>query len=119
MAHLRPDEVYWPSAQAKKIYDQFFRWNQALPKNGLVAWTSGNVSLRDPHSGYVLIKLSGVHYDQLCPEQIVILDLEGKFIEGNLKPSSDTASHLYIYRHRPDVLAWRTPIPITPRRSRP
>lgn len=86
-----------------ELREEVYRWNLALPENGLVAWTSGNVSLRDPESGYVLIKPSGVHYEQLSPEQIVILDLDGKIIEGDLKPSSDTASHLYIYRNRPDV----------------
>ena len=74
-----------------------------LPRNGLVTWTSGNVSLRDPQSGCVLIKPSGVRYEALRPEHMVVLDASGKLIEGTLSPSSDTASHLYIYRHRPDV----------------
>src|SRR5689334_11801421 len=74
-----------------------------LPKNHLVAWTSGNVSARDAKTGHVVIKPSGVRYEDLRPEQMVILDLNGKIIEGDLKPSSDTASHLYIYRQRPDV----------------
>ena len=74
-----------------------------LPKNNLVTWTGGNVSARDPQTGYVVIKPSGVRYEDLLPEQMVILDLNGKHIEGKLKPSSDTASHLYIYRQRPDV----------------
>lgn len=86
-----------------ELREEIYRWNLALPENGLVAWTSGNVSLRDPDTGYVLIKPSGVQYNQLSPEQIVILDLDGNIIEGILKPSSDTASHLYIYRNRPDV----------------
>jgi L-ribulose-5-phosphate 4-epimerase len=74
-----------------------------LPKNNLVTWTSGNVSARDPETGYVVIKPSGVRYEDLRPEHMVIVDLEGNPIEGDLKPSSDTASHLYIYRHRADV----------------
>lgn len=74
-----------------------------LPKNELVRWTSGNVSARDPGSGLVLIKPSGVRYEQLRPEHMVVVDLEGEVVEGNLQPSSDTASHLYIYRHRDDV----------------
>ena len=82
---------------------QLWQLNLELPKNGLVKWTSGNVSARDRQSGYVLIKPSGVRYEDLHPEDMVILDLEGNTIEGKLKPSSDTASHLYIYRHRPDV----------------
>jgi len=74
-----------------------------LPKNGLVKWTGGNVSARDPETGYVVIKPSGMRYEDLKPEHLVIVDLEGKCVEGDLKPSSDTASHLYIYRHRRNV----------------
>jgi L-ribulose-5-phosphate 4-epimerase len=74
-----------------------------LPKNNLVAWTGGNLSARDPQTGLVVIKPSGVRYEHLSPGNMVILDLQGKIIEGSLKPSSDTASHLYIYRHRPDI----------------
>jgi L-ribulose-5-phosphate 4-epimerase len=77
--------------------------NQALPENGLVIWTSGNVSLRDPETGYVAIKASGVKFADLKPESMIVLDLDGRVIDGTLKPSSDTASHLYIYQHRPDV----------------
>src|SRR5207248_1909468 len=72
-------------------------------KNGLVVWTGGNVSARDPESGLVVIKPSGVLYDELRPEDHVVVNLEGDIVEGELKPSSDTASHLYVYRHRPDV----------------
>jgi L-ribulose-5-phosphate 4-epimerase len=74
-----------------------------LPQAGLVTWTSGNISARDPQSGLVVIKPSGVLYEELRPEDHVVLDLEGKIVEGALKPSSDTASHLYIYRQRPDI----------------
>ena len=74
-----------------------------LPKNGLVTWTGGNVSARDPETGYVVIKPSGVHYEDLRPEHMVVVDMEGQVVEGKLKFSSDTASHLYIYRHRSDV----------------
>jgi L-ribulose-5-phosphate 4-epimerase len=79
------------------------RLHQELPKNGLVTWTSGNISARDPSSGLVVIKASGVRYEDLRPEHMVIVDLEGRVVESDLKPSSDTASHLHIYRHRPDV----------------
>ena len=74
-----------------------------LPKNGLVTWTGGNVSARDPGTGYVAIKPSGVRYEELRPEHMVVVNVDGQRIEGDLKPSSDTDSHLYIYRHRPDV----------------
>jgi len=74
-----------------------------LPRNGLAAWTGGNVSARDRETGLVAIKPSGIRYGELTPERMVVVDLEGRIIEGDLKPSSDVASHLYIYRHRPDV----------------
>ena len=86
-----------------EVREEVYQLNMELPKNGLVAWTGGNVSVRDPQSGYVVIKPSGVRYEHMRPDQMVILDLDGKVIEGELKPSSDTASHLYIYRSRPDV----------------
>lgn len=78
--------------------------NLALPANGLVMATSGNVSGRDPETGYVVIKPSGYSFNKLKPEHLVIVDVHGKIIEGNLKPSVDTASHLYVYRHRKDVM---------------
>ncbi len=74
-----------------------------LPKNNLVAWTSGNVSARDPESGLVVIKPSGVKFPDLNPENMVIVDLDGNVVEGDLKASSDTSSHCYIYRHMPEV----------------
>ncbi len=74
-----------------------------LPRSNLVTWTAGNISVRDPDTGYVVIKPSGVRYEKLLPEHMVIVNLAGNIVEGELKPSSDTASHLYIYRHRPDV----------------
>jgi len=85
------------------IREQLVTLNQALPQSGLVTWTSGNVSIRDAETGYVAIKASGVKFPDLTAESIVVVDLEGNLVEGQLKPSSDTASHLYIYRHRPDV----------------
>ncbi|MCL6431116.1 MAG: L-ribulose-5-phosphate 4-epimerase [Anaerolineae bacterium] len=77
--------------------------NLELPRAGLVTWTSGNVSGRDPETGLVVIKPSGVRYEQLRPEDLVIVDLAGNVVEGRLRPSVDTATHLYIYQHRPDV----------------
>jgi L-ribulose-5-phosphate 4-epimerase len=85
------------------LREELWRLHMELPKNNLVTWTGGNVSARDPQTGYVAIKPSGVRYEDLRPEHMVILDLDGQHVEGDLKPSSDTASHLYIYRHRPDV----------------
>ena len=74
-----------------------------LPANNLVAWTGGNVSARDPESGLIAIKPSGVRYEDLTAETMVVVDPDGAMVEGSYAPSSDTASHLYIYRHRPDV----------------
>jgi len=85
------------------LKEQLHKLHLELPKNGLVTWTGGNVSARDPETGLVVIKPSGVMYDDLRPEDHVVLDLEGDVVEGTLSPSSDTASHLYIYCHRPDV----------------
>jgi len=77
--------------------------NLELPKNKLVTSTSGNVSGRDRETGYVVIKPSGVKYEDLTPNDMVVVTLEGKIIEGKLKPSVDTQTHLYVYRHRQDV----------------
>ena len=85
------------------LRSELWKLHLELPKNHLVTWTGGNVSARDPATGLVAIKPSGVRYEDLQPTDMVILDLEGNCVEGDLKASSDTASHLYIYRHRPDV----------------
>jgi L-ribulose-5-phosphate 4-epimerase len=87
----------------EEIRQDVLELNLELPKNNLVNWTGGNVSVRDKDSNLVVIKPSGVRYDRLRQEHMVVVDLEGKVVEGRLKPSSDTASHLYIYRHRTDV----------------
>jgi L-ribulose-5-phosphate 4-epimerase len=87
----------------EKLKQELYELHMELPKNNLVSWTGGNVSARDPESGLVAIKPSGVRYEALLPEQMVVVDMEGNVVEGALSPSSDTASHLYIYRHRPDV----------------
>jgi L-ribulose-5-phosphate 4-epimerase len=79
------------------------RLHAELPRNNLVTWTSGNVSGRDPETGYVVIKPSGIRYEDLTPESMCVVDLDGKVIEGKNKPSSDTLAHVYVYRHRPDV----------------
>ncbi len=85
------------------LRESLYELHLELPKNQLVKWTGGNISARDPQSGYVVIKPSGVRYEVLKPEHMVIVDLNGNIVEGALKPSSDTASHLYIYRARPDI----------------
>lgn len=87
----------------EKLKEQLVQLHLELPKNNLVVWTSGNISARDPESGYVAIKPSGVLYEDLRSKDVVILDLDGNIIEGDLKPSSDIGSHLYIYRQRSDI----------------
>ena len=77
--------------------------HQELVRHQLVAWTSGNVSARVPGEELVVIKPSGVPYDALTPETMVVVDLEGDVVEGELAPSSDTATHCFIYRALPDV----------------
>jgi len=90
-------------ANLEALRQEVWRMNLALPKNGLVTWTSGNVSGRDRETGYVIIKPSGVLFEDLTPADLIVVDLDGGLIEGKLKPSVDTATHLYVYRHRPDV----------------
>ncbi len=87
----------------EKLKEQLVQLHLELPKNNLVMWTGGNVSARDAETGLVVIKPSGIRYEDLKAEHMVVLDIDGNIMEGDLKPSSDTYSHLYIYRHRPDV----------------
>ncbi len=74
-----------------------------LPRNGLVAWTSGNVSARVPGADLMVIKPSGIGYDDLTPESMVVCDLDGNPVSDGYTPSSDTATHAYIYRQMPEV----------------
>jgi len=74
-----------------------------LPRNGLAAWTSGNVSARVPGADLMIIKPSGIGYDDLTPESMVVCDLDGNTVSDGYTPSSDTATHAYIYRHMPGV----------------
>ena len=74
-----------------------------LPRNGLVAWTSGNLSARVPGEELMAIKASGVSYDDLMPDAIVVCDLHGTLVDGDLAPSSDAATHGYVYREMPEV----------------
>lgn len=79
--------------------------NLRLPREGLVTWTSGNLSARDPDTGLVVIKPSGVLYENMTPEDMVVVSLDGEIVEGSMPPSSDTASHLGVYRKRDDVVS--------------
>jgi L-ribulose-5-phosphate 4-epimerase len=77
--------------------------HEELTRNGLVVWTSGNVSARVPGEQLLVIKPSGVDYADLSPDSMVLCDLDGNLVEGDYVPSSDTAAHAYVYRERPDV----------------
>jgi len=79
------------------------KYNKLLPERGLVAITSGNVSARDFESNLVVIKPSGLDFDELTPGDMSVVDLDGNTVEGRLRPSVDMATHLYVYRHMPDV----------------
>ena len=83
----------------KEVYEA----NMLLPKYGLVVFTWGNVSGIDRESGLFVIKPSGVEYDELKPEDMVVMDLNGNKVEGDYNPSSDTATHLELYRRFPDI----------------
>jgi L-ribulose-5-phosphate 4-epimerase len=78
------------------LHDQLIRW-------GLVVWTAGNVSARVPGEDLFVIKPSGVSYDELTPDSMVVCDLDGQLVDGDLAPSSDTAAHAYVYRAMPEV----------------
>lgn len=79
-----------------ELHQELIRWN-------LVVWTAGNVSARVPGADLLVIKPSGVRYHELTPDKMVVCDLEGKLVDGDYTPSSDTVSHAYVYRHMPKV----------------
>lgn len=83
----------------KRVYEA----NMELPKHGLVTFTWGNVSEINKETGYFAIKPSGVDYDKLKPEDMVIMDLDGNKIEGDYNPSSDTATHIELYKSFPNI----------------
>jgi L-ribulose-5-phosphate 4-epimerase len=87
----------------KELRAQVCEANLLLPAAGLVTWTSGNVSGRDRATGHIVIKPSGLRYEHMTPECMVVLDADGRVLEGDLAPSVDAPTHLYIYRQRPDV----------------
>lgn len=86
-------------ALKKQVYEA----NMELPRRGLITYTWGNVSGIDRETGYIVIKPSGVDYELLKPQDMVIVDLEGNKIEGEYKPSSDTPTHLELYKAFPEI----------------
>ncbi|RYG12025.1 MAG: L-ribulose-5-phosphate 4-epimerase [Chitinophagaceae bacterium] len=85
------------------IKEQAYAANMQLPKLGLVLFTFGNVSAADRDKGVFAIKPSGVPYEDLSPEKMVIVDFDGNTVEGNLRPSSDTKTHAVLYKHWEDI----------------
>ncbi len=82
-----------------QLRQQVCQLHAELPRNELVIWTAGNVSARVPGHELLVIKPSGVSYDELTPESMVVTDFDGRLVEGDRAPSSDTAAHAYVYRH--------------------
>lgn len=87
----------------EKLKDEVFRANLDLVKHGLVIFTWGNVSGIDRESGLVVIKPSGVSYETMTAADMVVVDLDGKVVDGDLRPSSDTPTHLALYRAFPEI----------------
>lgn len=87
----------------ESLKKQVFDANMLLPKHGLITFTWGNVSGLDEETGYIVIKPSGVEYDVMKPEDMVVVDLDGNVVEGNLNPSSDTATHIELYKAFPGI----------------
>lgn len=85
------------------LREQVYQANMELPRRGLVTYTWGNVSGIDREQGLFVIKPSGVEYDELTPDQLVVLDLDGNQVEGSLNPSSDTKTHLELYKAFPEL----------------
>jgi L-ribulose-5-phosphate 4-epimerase len=90
-------------ATIQRLREEVAALHAELPRNELVVWTAGNVSARVPGRELLVIKPSGVSYDDLTPAEMVITDFEGNLVEGNRSPSSDTAAHAYVYKHLPEV----------------
>lgn len=88
---------------SRRLKEAVLEANLALPQHGLVTFTWGNVSGIDRNAGLVVIKPSGVPYERLTVEDMVVVDLEGNVVEGELRPSSDTPTHLALYRSLPEI----------------
>jgi L-ribulose-5-phosphate 4-epimerase len=86
-------------SQYCELREQAFEANLEIPRRGLAVYTFGNVSAYDPDLGVFAIKPSGVAYEELTPDSIVVVDLDGRVVEGELRPSSDTATHAVLYRN--------------------
>jgi L-ribulose-5-phosphate 4-epimerase len=90
-------------ADVERLKVEVAALHDLLPRNELVVWTAGNLSARVPGADLLVIKPSGVSYDALTAEAMVVTDLEGRLVEGDHSPSSDTAAHAYVYAQMPEV----------------
>ena len=90
-------------AVIRRVREEVAALHAELLRNRLVVWTAGNVSARVPGADLLVIKPSGLSYDDVAPETMVVTDLDAELVEGDLAPSSDTAAHAYVYRHMPLV----------------
>ncbi|HEY3713727.1 MAG TPA: L-ribulose-5-phosphate 4-epimerase [Jatrophihabitantaceae bacterium] len=89
-------DLFAIQAEVARLHAELVRYN-------LVAWTAGNVSARVPGHNLMVIKPSGIDYDEITANHMIVCDLDGNVVQGDLAPSSDTAAHAYVYRHLPSV----------------
>lgn len=87
----------------EQLKEEVYLANMELPRYGLVTFTWGNVSGIDREKGLFVIKPSGIAYEKLTPQDMVVIDMDGKRVEGKYNPSSDTATHLELYKHFPEI----------------
>src|SRR5699024_12594157 len=90
-------------AEVERVREHVCALHAELPRWGLVTWTSGNISARVPGTELMVIKPSGVSYDDLTAQDMAVCDVHGVLVEGHHKPSCDTDAHAYVYRHSPGV----------------
>jgi L-ribulose-5-phosphate 4-epimerase len=91
------------AGEIRRLRESVAALHADLVRYGLVVWTAGNVSGRVPGADLMVIKPSGVSYDDLTPDNMIVCDLDGEVVEGDYAPSSDTAAHAYVYRQMPQV----------------
>ncbi len=91
------------TGEIRRLRETVATLHAELVRYGLVVWTAGNVSGRVPGADLMVIKPSGVSYDELTADNMIVCDLDGEVVEGDFSPSSDTAAHAYVYRHMPEV----------------
>lgn len=96
----------------EQLKEEVFQANLELPKQGLIKYTWGNVSAIDRESGLFVIKPSGVDYETMKASDMVVVDLDGNVVEGDMRPSSDTPTHAVLYKHYSEIGESCTRIPL-------